>query len=94
LFFEVGAADLFWKSSGKRRLIRRASRAVVCGSRGRGSDSWEGLQQVHVSDAASLAPERRTATELHNARLECDWSEPISITGGVLADEAMGLFGM
>ena len=89
MFFEVGAADLFWKSRGKRRLIRRASRAVVCGSRGRGSDSWEGLQQVHVSDAASLAPERRAATELHNARFECDWSDDKTIVSKIRPHNAV-----
>ena len=31
-FFERGARCLFWKSEAKRRLIRRASRAVECGS--------------------------------------------------------------
>ena len=34
--FEVGVADLFWKSRAKRRLIRRASRAAECASSARG----------------------------------------------------------
>jgi hypothetical protein len=42
----------------KERLVRRASCAVVCASRGRGDpDGREELQRVHVPDAAySLAP--------------------------------------
>jgi hypothetical protein len=48
-FLKSGVGGTFQKSSGKRRLIRRASRAVVWGSGGRGDpDGHEGLQRDHV----------------------------------------------
>jgi hypothetical protein len=43
----------------------------------------------HVSDAASLAPERRAATELHNARLECDWSDGKTIVSKIRPHNAV-----
>src|SRR5262245_18090667 len=45
LIFEVGMAELFWQLKSKRRLIRRASRAVVsvsCGSLA-SDGNWESL---------------------------------------------------
>jgi hypothetical protein len=86
---EVGAADHCLKIEGKKKahstgIPRRRLRFT----RSR-SDSWEGLQQVHVSDAVSLAPERRAATELHNARLECDWSDGKTIVSKIRPHNAV-----